>query len=101
MSSKGKQLRCAQRRRRGGSFGLVAFGGGERQRGKARGGGLQGKCATVPSAREGAMDMGSWGRFSQIPWRDGVAGAGGPFARGVGGTFRTIAFGFGGRFGAR
>ena len=70
----------------------MAFGGDEGQRGKARGG-LEGKCATVPSAREGAMDMGSWGRFSQIPFRDGVAGAGGPFARGVGGTFRTIAVG--------
>lgn len=77
----------------------MAFGGDEGQRGKARGG-LEGKCATVPSAREGAMDMGSWGRFSQIPWRDGVAGAGGPFARGVGGTFRAIAFGFGDRIGA-
>ena len=76
------------------------FGGDEGQRRKARGG-LEGKCAIVPSAREGAIDMGSWGRFSQIPRRDGVAGAGGPFARAVGGTFHAIAFGFGGRIGAR
>ena len=78
----------------------VEFGGDEGQRGKARGG-LESKCATFPSAREGAMYMGSWGRFSQIPWRDEVVGAGGPFAREVGGTFRAIAFGFGGRIGAR
>jgi len=44
----------------------MAFGGDEGHRGKVRGT-LEGKCATVPSAREGAMDMGSWGRFSQIP----------------------------------
>ena len=68
----------------------MAFGRDEGQRGKVRGA-LEGKCATVPSAREGAMDMGSWGRFSQVPWRDGVAGAGGPFARGVGRTFCAIA----------
>ena len=78
----------------------MAFGGDEGHRGKVRGT-LEGKCATVPSAREGAIDIGSRERFSQIPWRDGVAGAGGPFARGVGVTFRAIAFGFGGRIGAR
>ena len=78
----------------------MAFGGDEGHRGKVRGG-LEWKCATVPSAREGAMDLGSRGRFSLIPWRDGVAGSGGPFARGVGGTFRAIGFGFGGRIGAR
>ena len=78
----------------------MAFGGDEGHRGKVRGT-LEGKCATVPSAREGAMDMGSWERFSQIHWRDGVAGADGPFAQGVRGTFRAIAFGFSGRIGAR
>ena len=78
----------------------MAFGGDEGQRGKARGR-LESKCAIVPSTREWAMQMGSWERFSQIPWRDGVAGASGPFDRGVGGTFRAIAFGFGGRIGSR
>ena len=78
----------------------MAFGGDEGLRGNAIGG-LERKCATVQSAREGAIDIGSRERFSQIPWRDGVAGAGGPFARGVGGTFHAIAFGFGGRIGAR
>ena len=78
----------------------MAFGGDEGLRGNARGG-LERKCATVQSAREGAIDIGSRERFSQIPWRDGVAGASGSFARGVGGTFRAIAIGFGGRIGVR
>jgi len=45
----------------------VAFSGGEVQRRKARGGGLEGEGATVPSVGEGAVYMGSWRRFSKYP----------------------------------
>ena len=61
----------------------------------------RGNAQLFQALEKGPWIWGAGGRFSQIPRRDGVAGAGGPFARVVGGTFRAIAFGFGGRIGAR